>query len=62
MSEAGDSNPWQDKTDAELIASAGEFAAAQEKLAASCGEDFTHWHHRSVAWLLHELAARLARA
>lgn len=57
-----DGNPFRDKTDAELIASAGEFAAAQENLAARTDEDRTHWHHRALAWLIQELAARLGKS
>jgi hypothetical protein len=59
--QVGDSNPWRAKTDDELLHSADEFAAAQEQMAARAAEDSEHWHHRAVAWLLHELAARLRR-
>ena len=56
MAEAGDGNPFGDKTDAELLKAAGEFADAQEQMATRTTEDMTHWHHRAVAWLLAELA------
>lgn len=59
MISVGDGNPFRDKTDAELFAEAEGFAAAQERLAAATTEDLTHWHHRAVAWLIHELAARM---
>lgn len=50
---------FRDKTDGELHAIAMEFAAAQEQMAANATEDMTHWHHRSLGWLLAELAKRI---
>lgn len=56
------SDLWRDKTDAELLTALDEYAVAQERLAAAAKEDMTHWHHRSVAWLLAEAASRLRKA
>jgi hypothetical protein len=61
MAEANNSNPWHDKTDAELLQGAEKFAEAQVQMASRTNEDMTHWHHRSVAWLLTEMALRLRR-
>ena len=61
MISVDDGNPFRDKTDTELFSEAEGFAAAQENLASRTTEDRTHWHHRAIAWLIHELAARMVK-
>lgn len=52
-------NPYPHMKDEEVLDSAEDHAKAQEVLAAQSPEDFTHWHHMGLAWLIRELAARL---